>query len=94
MRPILWRVQAQADRPFRAACAGRDDTQNATIQNWLAQAKADGFDLFLDDSIVFGEGKSWKEMTVVEFENLEDTLRQIITVEINRREFTDRSFYI
>lgn len=66
---------------------GRDDTQNATIQNWLAQAKADGFDLFLDDSIVFGEGKSWKEMTVVEFENLEDTLRQIITVEINRREF-------
>ena len=56
-----------------------------TIVDWVNSLKAEGVDLFLDDEIALGQGKYWRGMTVTEFDNLVDTLTQIITAERNQR---------
>lgn len=56
-----------------------------TIVDWVNSLKAEGVDLFLDDEIALGQGKYWRGMTVTEYDNLVDTLDQIITAERNQR---------
>ncbi len=56
-----------------------------TIVDWVNSLKAEGVDLFLDDEIALGQGKYWRGMTVTEYDNLVDTLTQIITAERNQR---------
>ncbi len=56
-----------------------------TIVDWVNSLKAEGVDLFLDDEIALGQGKYWRGMTVTEYDNLVDTLAQIITAERNQR---------
>ena len=61
---------------------GRD---GSTIRDWLAAAEADGYGIFVDDRVLFGPGKPWREMSVEEFETLAETVNQIVTVERNQR---------
>lgn len=61
---------------------GRNDD---TTRKWLAAADAAGETIFPDEAVLYGPGKSWRAMSVTEFENFTDTVGQIITVERNRR---------
>jgi len=64
---------------------GRDSD---TMQSWLKAAEADGYSVFVDDRVLFGPGKPWREMSVADFEALAETVNQIVTVERNRRQVT------
>ncbi len=61
---------------------GRDP---GTIRGWIAAREADGYPLFVDDAVLYGPGKPWGNMTVGEFQNLAETVSQIVTVERNQR---------
>ena len=61
---------------------GKDVT---TIRNWLAARQEDGFSLYADDAILYGPGRPWREVTVREFENIAETVSQIVAVERNSR---------
>ncbi len=52
---------------------------------WLEDVQTDGYDLFLDDALIRGEGRPWRDLSVTELENLSETITQITTVERNRR---------
>ena len=68
---------------------GRDGT---TIRDWLETARQDGYEIFADDAVLYGAGKHWREATVAELDAVGETIRQIITVERNRRKlFTEQA---
>jgi hypothetical protein len=56
-----------------------------TIRNWLAARQEDGFALYADDAILYGQGRPWREVTVREFENIAETASQVVAVERNSR---------
>lgn len=56
-----------------------------TTQEWMRQAEEDGYTIYADDRILYGPGTPWREMTLTDFETLSDVVRQIVTVERNRR---------
>ncbi len=56
-----------------------------TVQAWMQGAKADGYEIFADERILYGPGQPWREMSVADFESLTETVAQIVTVERNRR---------
>lgn len=55
-----------------------------TIQDWMKRTEDAGYTLFLDEEAVRGN-LPWREMNVTSFENLTETINQIITVERNQR---------
>ena len=57
-----------------------------TFRDWLASATAEGYELYIDDKVLYGAGKSFKELTVNEFASLGETVTQIVTVERNIRQ--------
>ena len=61
---------------------GKDVT---SIRNWIAARQEDGFALYTDDAILYGPGRSWREVTVQEFQNIAETISQIVAVERNSR---------
>ena len=61
---------------------GKDVT---SIRNWIAARQEDGFALYTDDAILYGPGRSWREVSVQEFQNIAETISQIVAVERNSR---------
>lgn len=56
-----------------------------SIRNWISAREADGYPLYLDDTILYGPGKPWREMPVAQFRDLDETISQIVTAERNQR---------
>lgn len=56
-----------------------------SIQSWMRAAEDDGYTIFADDRVLYGTGQSWRDMSVSDFEDLAETVNQIVTVERNRR---------
>ncbi|MDL2267207.1 hypothetical protein LJC46_04370 [Desulfovibrio sp. OttesenSCG-928-G15] len=57
-----------------------------TVQGWLKEAEANGYTIYADDAILYGQGKPWREMTLTDFESLSEVINQIVTVERNMRQ--------
>lgn len=57
----------------------------SSIRNWIAARQEDGFALYTDDAILYGPGRAWREVTVQEFQNIAETISQIVAVERNSR---------
>ena len=62
--------------------AGRDQS---TIRGWIAAKEDDGFPVYVDDAVLYGPGKDWRESSVAEFRNVAETVAQIRAVERNSR---------
>ena len=62
--------------------AGRDQS---TIRGWITAKEEDGFPVYVDDAVLYGPGKDWREATVAEFRNVAETVAQIRAVERNSR---------
>ena len=70
------------DKPNMAIWRGRNQQK---LDDWLKELEMEGYDLFLDHNLAFADQRSWKELTADEYGDLADAMRQIITVERNRR---------
>ena len=62
---------------------GRDAS---TVKAWLDQAQENGYELLLDENLMVGQ-KAWQDLSVAEFQELENNIVQIMTVERNERKF-------
>ena len=62
---------------------GRDA---GTVKSWLNQAQENGYELLLDENLMSGQ-RAWQDLTVAEFQELENNIVQIMTVERNERKF-------
>lgn len=62
---------------------GRDA---GTVKSWLNQVQENGYELLLDENLMVGQ-RAWQDLTVAEFQELENNIVQIMTVERNERKF-------
>ena len=60
---------------------GKDEN---TISRWLAARKEDGFTVFIRESVLKDQ-RSWRDISVAEFENVAEAISQIVAVERNSR---------
>lgn len=58
----------------------------STVKSWLDQAQENGYELLLDENLMVGQ-KAWQDLSVAEFQELENNIVQIMTVERNERKF-------
>lgn len=56
-----------------------------TIRAWVQGREEDGYPMHLDETVLYGVGRDWREASLAEFENVADTVNQIIAVERNTR---------
>lgn len=62
---------------------GRD---GSTTRGWIETVAAAGYNMFLDDRVLYGQGQPAREMNVADFEALAETVNQIVIVERNQRQ--------
>ena len=60
---------------------GRDAS---TVKNWLKATEEKGYDLLFDELLMIGQ-RAWQDLTVAEFQELDNIVTQIMTVERNER---------
>lgn len=63
-----------------------DNRDSSTIRTWISAAESDGYTLYVDDAVLYGPGKPWREMSVADFSSLIETVNQLVTVERNQRQ--------
>ncbi|SHN66890.1 hypothetical protein [Desulfovibrio litoralis] len=62
-----------------------DGRSHKTFVDWIEQSKDQGYDLIVDDNIMYNDGKPLNKLTVGEYEALKEQLNQIMTIEENLR---------
>lgn len=69
-----------------------DGKNNQTIDAWIEEAQGEGYKLFFDNDVVKGTTyRSWQEISVADFQNVDQAITQIIKTERSQRQYTSLS---